>query len=313
MIPGDLRRQVALGEVALSPDGELVAYTRRTTAGQRPCAIWLVAYGGGRAASAHRRHRRGPLAALLARRPDAGLPVRPRGRPHLYVIDVDGGEATPVTDAALPRGVAAFDWIPTGAGWWCWPTTRAREVVGERCRQADSPRDPPSRLALRRPRPELHQPPACRAALRRGAAAAHGGPWSAAQPRVSPDGRTVASSPTSTPTPTVACAPASTHRRRRAAPAGRADRGTSRPTTYEADGSLLARARERFPHSDHDHARLYRVGQRPAGVGAARARNSKTTSEGRPTASFLHLRGRRRPAHWRHDRRQRTMPDAAGA
>ena len=33
MIPADLRRQVALGEVALSPDGELVAYTRRTTVG----------------------------------------------------------------------------------------------------------------------------------------------------------------------------------------------------------------------------------------------------------------------------------------
>ena len=49
MIPADLRRQVALGEVALSPDGQLVAYTRRTTAGNADrCAIWLVPYGGGR-------------------------------------------------------------------------------------------------------------------------------------------------------------------------------------------------------------------------------------------------------------------------
>ena len=45
MNPADLRKQVALGEVALSPDGELVAYTRRTTVGDSDrCAICLVAY-----------------------------------------------------------------------------------------------------------------------------------------------------------------------------------------------------------------------------------------------------------------------------
>ena len=44
----DLKRQVAIGQVALDPAGELVAYTRRTIVdGRDRIDLWTVPYAGG--------------------------------------------------------------------------------------------------------------------------------------------------------------------------------------------------------------------------------------------------------------------------
>ena len=69
VIPADLRRQVALGEVALSPDGELVAYTRRTTR-RRPRPVCDLAGAVRRwpRPSADGGHGDDRVAAVLARR-----------------------------------------------------------------------------------------------------------------------------------------------------------------------------------------------------------------------------------------------------
>ena len=266
MIPADLRRQVALGEVALSPDGELVAYTRRTTAGNADrCAIWLVPYGGGRPRqlTAGTGEDRSPLFSPDGR--SLGFLSDRDGERHLYVIDIDGGEATPATDAAhLARGVQAFDWHPDGRRLVVLAEdARSENVVGER-----SSGEPTARVinrldwrydgaGLTLHPAHLHVVPRAGGGLRR----LTSGPWSAAQPRVSPDGTAVAF---------LADLDPDADRRVRSGihlvpiDGGEPHRlaeptGDVAAIAYEADGSLLARARERFPHDDHDLARLYRV------------------------------------------------------
>jgi dipeptidyl aminopeptidase/acylaminoacyl peptidase len=48
IVPDDLRRQVALGSVAISPDGQQVAFTVRSVVeGRDKVGLWLVPFGGG--------------------------------------------------------------------------------------------------------------------------------------------------------------------------------------------------------------------------------------------------------------------------
>ena len=267
MIPADLLRQVALGEVALSADGHLVAYTRRTTAGTADrSAVWLVPYGGGR-----------PRQLTAGTREDRSPRFSPDGRTlaflsdrdgerHLYVIDVDGGESTPVTAAAtLPRGVLEFDWHPDGRRLVVLAEdARSEQVVGER----DSG-EPTARVidrldwrfdgaGLTLHPAHLHVVPRAGGAPRR----LTSGAWSATQPRVSPDGATVAF---------LADRDPDADRRVRSGihlvpidggePGRLADpAGHVAAIAYQPDGSLLCKARERFPSDDHEHARLYRLG-----------------------------------------------------
>ncbi len=266
MIPADLRRQVALGEVALSPDGQLVAYTRRTTAGNADrCAVWLVPYDGGRPRrlTAGTGEDRSPLFSPDGRSL-AFLSDRDGAR-HLYVIDIAGGEATPVTAAAgLPRGVQGFDWHPDGRRLVVLAEdARSASVIGERATGEPTARVI-ERLDWRYDGAGLTLHPAHLHVVPRGGGAPRrltAGPWSAAQPRVAPDGSTVAF---------LADLDPDADRRVRSGihlvPVdGGEPRRLDEPTghvaevAYLPDGSLLAKARERFPYDDHEHARLYRV------------------------------------------------------
>ena len=262
--PADLRRQVALGEVALSPDGELVAYTRRTTRGDVDrCAIWLVPYAGGRprrltAGEGQDRAPRfspdGTALAFLSDRGDAGS--------QLYVIPVDGGEAAQVT--SLARGVAEFDWHPDGRRFVVVAEDeRTDALVGER------PDGEPTARVIRRLewrydgvglmlRPyHLHVVGRDGGRPRR----LTSGAWSAWSPRVAPDGSAVAfladldDDADRRVRDGVHLVPiAGGEPRRLPEPAGHVT-----AIAYEADGALLCRARERFPHDDDDLPRLYRL------------------------------------------------------
>src|SRR4051794_31031845 len=102
-------RQVALGELALSPDGSLLVYTRRTVRGNDyETHLWLVAMTGGGA----RQRGRGAVN-------DAGPQFTPDGRrvaflrdEKVWAIAVDGGEAE--TLSTLPHGFSAFRLSPEG-------------------------------------------------------------------------------------------------------------------------------------------------------------------------------------------------------
>jgi dipeptidyl aminopeptidase/acylaminoacyl peptidase len=261
--PADLRRQVALGEVALSPDGRLVAYTRRTTRGDRDrCAIWLVPYAGGRprrlttGAGDDRAPRFAPDGSAVAFLSDRGDGCQ------LYAIPVDGGEAEQIT--SLPRGVVEFDWHPDGRRFVVVAEDEHTDaIVGAR------PDGEPTARVIRRlgwrydgvgltvRAYHLHVVPRAGGRPRR----LTSGAWSASSPRVAPDGATVAF---------LADLDDDADRRVREGihlvPLdGGEPRRLPEPSghvsaiAYEADGTLLCRARERFPHDDDDLPRLYRL------------------------------------------------------
>lgn len=261
--PADLRRQVALGEVALSPDGSLVAYTRRTTSGDVDrCAIWLVPYRGGR-----------PRQLTAGAGDDRAPAFAPDGRTlaflsdrdgarQLCLIAVDGGEADVIT--AFPRGVAAFDWHPDGRRLVVLAEdARSPQLVGE-----DRTPEPTARvidrLGWRWDGAGLTLHPAHLHVVPRGGGRPRrltSGVWWASSPRVAPDGRTVAF---------LADLDPDADRRMREGIhlvplAGGEPRRLDEPSghvsalAYEADGGLLCLARERFPHDDDEHPRLYRV------------------------------------------------------
>jgi dipeptidyl aminopeptidase/acylaminoacyl peptidase len=117
LTPDIVRRQAAIGAVALSPDGGRVVYTRRTVAGDRyQTNLWLVPYRGGRP----RRLSHGrwsdtapawsPDGTTVAFTSDRGAPDTPAA---LHLIRPDGGEAERV--CAAPHGaVGAPVWSPDG-------------------------------------------------------------------------------------------------------------------------------------------------------------------------------------------------------
>jgi dipeptidyl aminopeptidase/acylaminoacyl peptidase len=194
LLPEDLRRQVALGDIALAPDGELVCYTRRTVAGDADrVALWLVPYRGGvprrltGGAGRDRAPRFSPDGRFVAFLSDRG------GTNQLYVIAVDGGEALAVTGMA--RGVADFDWCPDGRRLVvAAEDERSPRVVGEGREGGPTARHITAlgwRLdgaGLTVHDVHLHVVPARGGPPRR----LTSGGWSAAHPRVSPDGTSVA-------------------------------------------------------------------------------------------------------------------------
>jgi dipeptidyl aminopeptidase/acylaminoacyl peptidase len=116
--PEIIRRQAAIGSVALSPDGAAVAYTRRTVAGDRyQSDLWLVPYRGGR-----------PRQLTTGAWSDSAPAWSPDGesiaftsdrggedtRAALYLIRPDGGEAQRVCEAQH-GGVGAPVWSPDGS------------------------------------------------------------------------------------------------------------------------------------------------------------------------------------------------------
>jgi dipeptidyl aminopeptidase/acylaminoacyl peptidase len=110
----DLERQVAIGQVALDPAGELVAYTRRTIVdGRDRIDLWTVPYAGGEP----RRLTEGPSSDTTPRfSPDgaliAYLSAPPEKDAQLHVIPRDGGEARRLT--SFPHGAGDMAWSPEG-------------------------------------------------------------------------------------------------------------------------------------------------------------------------------------------------------
>jgi dipeptidyl aminopeptidase/acylaminoacyl peptidase len=160
--------------------------------------------------------------------------------------------------------VAAFDWHPDGRRLVVLADdARSDRVVGERETGEPTARVI-DRLDWRYDGAGLTLHPAHLHVVSRSGGAPRrltSGPWSASQPRVSPDGATVAF---------LADLDADADRRVRSGVHlvpldGGEPRRLPEPAghvgaiAYEPDGSLLCRARARFPHDDDEHARLYRV------------------------------------------------------
>ena len=113
----DLR---VVGDVQLSPDGMLVAYSVVTLdrdANEQLSSIWLVPADG---SAPPRRLTHGPKRDSKPRfSPDgsrlAFLSNRDKDwRSDLYILGLAGGEAS--REAVLPRGIAEFVWSPDGRG-----------------------------------------------------------------------------------------------------------------------------------------------------------------------------------------------------
>jgi dipeptidyl aminopeptidase/acylaminoacyl peptidase len=259
----DPRRQVALGQIALSPDGEQVVYTRRTSRGDSDqCGLMLVRYRGGRPAAlttaTHRDHtpRFSPDGRLVAFLSDR------TGTTQLYLISPDGGEARAIT--TTKRGVLDYDWAPDSRRLVILTEDqRSPNLVGER-----DGREPTARVIRRidwrwdndgftlHPR-HLHIVSTSGRRPRR----LTSGRWSASQPRVAPDGTRVAF---------LADADPDADRRDRAritlvpfaggdpvmldAPPGPVTR-----IAWDADGTLVCIGRDRFPFSDADPDLLFAI------------------------------------------------------
>ena len=104
-----IRSQVALGDPAVSRDGALVAYTRRTVERNAyRTRLWLVATAGGRPRALTAWRRRRQRARLRCRRRARAVPARAAGASRR----LSGGEPERLT--SLPHGVDAFALSPDG-------------------------------------------------------------------------------------------------------------------------------------------------------------------------------------------------------
>jgi dipeptidyl aminopeptidase/acylaminoacyl peptidase len=104
-----VRGQVALGDLAISPDGGYVVYTRRAVAGARyRTHLWLGAADGG----SPRQLTRGDVSDAAPRFAPDGRRVAFLRDGQVWLIAIDGGEAEQVTE--LPHGVSAFRLAPDG-------------------------------------------------------------------------------------------------------------------------------------------------------------------------------------------------------
>jgi dipeptidyl aminopeptidase/acylaminoacyl peptidase len=104
-----------LGSIAVSPDGQQVAWTRShrdLAADRRRTELWLA---GPDELPARRLTWQDEGAGGLAWRPDGSLSFRRPvdGTPQVWINPLDGSEPRPVTDFA--EGVGAFWWSPDGA------------------------------------------------------------------------------------------------------------------------------------------------------------------------------------------------------
>ena len=165
--PDDLYRLRIATEPRLSPDGRHAVVVVQTVApgfdGYRH-ALWLVDdRRRDAAAPADPRREARPPPALLARRPDARVPLGPadarrggagptdRARPgtgreredvnQVHLLPLDGGEARRLTD--LPRGVDGFEWSPDGTRLVVVSTSARRDPADDdRRRGIDRRREP---------------------------------------------------------------------------------------------------------------------------------------------------------------------------
>lgn len=116
----------SVGEVALSPDGNRVAYVASVPRaldeepGKAHQEIWVVDTRGGAARRYTPQRQRawapafspdGRQLAFLSSRPVAGI-EDPKDHTDLFVLDLDGGEARPLTQGE--RSVESFLWSPSG-------------------------------------------------------------------------------------------------------------------------------------------------------------------------------------------------------
>jgi dipeptidyl aminopeptidase/acylaminoacyl peptidase len=186
----DLERQVAIGQVALSPDGELVAYTRRTVVARRDrIALWTVPWEGG----APRPLTQGPRDTAPRFSPDgtllAFLSSREHGKPaQVHVVEL--ARRVPWTLAEFPHGASDLAWLPDGSALVVCAEDEhgAGEVAAEGSATAHvieriDWRDDDDATVPRRPA-HLHLVAFDGAAPRR----LTSGPWIAWRPRVAADG-----------------------------------------------------------------------------------------------------------------------------
>jgi acylaminoacyl-peptidase len=109
----DLLQLVAIGSLAMSPDGSSIVYVRRTVEeGRYVRRLWRTSYRGGRpdqltAANANDGHPSfSPDGKSLVFISDRS------GKPQAWVMSLSGGEPNRLTD--LPGGVGAAQWSPDG-------------------------------------------------------------------------------------------------------------------------------------------------------------------------------------------------------
>ncbi len=114
--PGDLRREVVLGEPRLSPDRRLLAYTRKhIERGEYRTDVWLVEVAGGEA----RQVTRGSCNDTCPRiSPDgrylAYLCDEEGGVKQVKVADLEGGEPRRLT--SMRHGITELEWLPDSTG-----------------------------------------------------------------------------------------------------------------------------------------------------------------------------------------------------
>lgn len=194
LTPAALGRQVAIGQVALSPGGETVVYTRRRVVrGADRIDLVAVPFAGGAA----RALTDGPtIDTTPVISPDgtavAYLSAKPGGTAQVHVVPLAGGRARRVTRFA--RGALDVAWAPDGDALVVLaPDARSPWQVGERrggtptarvVRRIDWREDG---LGLLLHPAHLHVVPLAGGAPRR----LTEGTWSAARPVLSADGRDV--------------------------------------------------------------------------------------------------------------------------
>jgi dipeptidyl aminopeptidase/acylaminoacyl peptidase len=263
-VPDDLARQVAIGQVALSPDGELAVYTRRTVVdGRDRIGLWAVPYGGG----APRPLTGGGVRDTTPRfSPDgtllAFLSAREDGPAQVHVLELARGLPWRLTD--LPHGASDLAWTPEGDA-----LVVLAEDAGERDPTAHviervDWRSDDEEAVPRRPS-HLHRVALDGAAPRR----LTEGDWSASRPRVAADGTVLF---LADPRPDRDLDPcAQVHR---LGPGGAVEPVTAVPGgvqrfTPEADGSLVCLGRAVVRPRDDDPLAVFRA--RPGGDIAALA------------------------------------------
>lgn len=208
LTPKDILEMQMVAEPQVSPDGALVAFTVVTQdagANQARSSIWVIATDG---TGSPRRLTRGPARDQRPRfSPDgkrlAFLSNREREwRQDLHLLDLAGGESTRV--ARLPRGILDFDWSPDGRrlallGRPDWPSDpdmappkddedarkRYQERVRHLVRRFRYRMDGLGQLDDEEPQVWVVDSSAENEGLRQ---VTHG-PWPAARPRWTPDGR----------------------------------------------------------------------------------------------------------------------------